>query len=130
MNKINSNSQDLHYQFNDYNNNAPTIFYRAKIFTYSNVEYSSIIKVQQPVIEKIMVSPNPANDKVTVSFSNVNHQKTTVRVLGFDGKVLIESATNNDFIHFDVSNLSSGMYMVQIIQQLQVFQISKFIIRH
>ena len=77
-----------------------------------------------------MVSPNPANDKVTVSFSNVNHQKTTVRVLGFDGKVLIESATNNDFIHFDISNLSSGNYMAQVIQQSQVSQISKFIILH
>jgi hypothetical protein len=51
-------------------------------------------------------------------------------VISAEGKTVMESATNNDFIHFDVTTLSMGIYMVQVIKQGKVETTTKFLVRH
>jgi hypothetical protein len=124
MTKLSSQS----YQFTDVLPFSPSTYYRAKIYTTGKEEYSGIVRVQQSVNKSLVVSPNPAADVVNISFANVNREKTTVRVISAEGKVVIESATNNDFIHFDVSNLPVGFYVVQVIQAGQETGTSKFLV--
>ena len=130
MTKTNSSGAVNNYQFNDVLPFSPETFYRAKIFTASKEEYSGIVKVQQSVSKDLIASPNPATDVVNISFNNANRNKTTVRVINTEGKVVIESTTNNDFIHFDISNLPAGIYIVQVIKAGQVTDTNKFMVSH
>ena len=118
------------YQANDVLPFSPATFYRARIYTTAKEEYSGIVKVQQSVNKDLVISPNPAADVVNISFSNTNREKITIRVINAEGKLVIESATNNDFIHFDVSNLSAGIYVAQVIRPGQEITSNRFIVRH
>jgi hypothetical protein len=129
MTKTNTSGTVNQYRFNDVFAFSPVTFYRAKIFTLAKEEYSGIVTVQQSVSKKLTVSPNPATNVVNISFSNTNREKVTVRVINVEEKVVIESTTNNDFIHFDISNLSPGIYIAQVIKPGQVTDINKFIVR-
>lgn len=118
------------YQFNDGLPFSAATFYRAKIYTAGKEEYSSIVKIQQSDNKDLNVSPNPATGVMNISFNNSNREKITVRVINAEGKVVIESTTNNDFIHFDISNLPAGIYVAQVAKAGQVTDIHKFIISH
>ena len=126
----NSSGTVNNYQFKDALPFAAATFYRAKIYTAGKEEYSSIVKVQQSENKDLSVSPNPATGVINISFNNSNREKITVRVINAEGKVVIESATNNDFIHFDISNLPAGMYVAQAVKAGQVTNACKFIISH
>jgi Peptidase family M1 domain/Secretion system C-terminal sorting domain len=130
MTKINTSGLVNDYQFTDALPFASTTFYRAKIYTQSKVQYSAIVKIQNTVSREITVSPNPASDVININFSNNNREKTTIVLTNAEGKKVVESSTSNDFIHFDISDLPSGMYVVQIVQNGQVAQTSKFLVRH
>lgn len=129
MNKLNIPGSVNNYRFIDVLAFSPVTFYRAKIFAGVKEEYSGIVKVQQSVSNTLTVSPNPAADVVNISFNNTNREKVTVRVINAEGKVVIESATNNDFIHFDISNLPAGIYIAQVIKPGQVTDTNKFLVR-
>jgi len=104
------------YQYND-NNMAPVVYYRAKIYTANNVQYSDIVKMQRSAKVGVTVSPNPAKDVINISFGNDAREKVAVRLIAADGKVVIESSTTNAFIHFDVSQLAKGVYIAQVVKE-------------
>ena len=126
MNNI--NNQQNNYQFTDVLPYAGVTFYQAKVYTAAGVYYSAIVKVQETIKNTITISPNPASDVLHISFTNPASAKVTVRVTNADGKVVIESATNNNFIHYDISNLPAGVYFAQAIQNGQVFTTGKFLV--
>lgn len=128
MMKTGGNAGKSQYSFSDNNPFVPTTFYRAKVVTSTSTALSNIAKVQQATISRLAVSPSPATDMIRVSFDNNEKQPATIRVLGVDGKQLFESTTKNDFIHYDVSTLAAGTYMVQIIQQGQVNEVARFLV--
>ena len=130
MTKTNTSGSVNNYQFNDVLAFSPATFYRAKIYTAGKEEYSAIVKVQQSVSKDLVVSPNPAKDVVNISFNNSDRLMATIRVINTDGKAVIESSTKNDFIHFDVSNLSAGIYLVHVIKPGQVTDTNKFLVHH
>ncbi len=130
MNNVNSNDQFLNFEFTDAIPYLPATFYRAKIYTTNGEEYSSTVKVQVAAKSKITITPSPANEKATVSFANPSKEQVAVRVVNAAGKTVLEMETKNNFIHIDVSNLSSGMYMLQVIKQDQVADTNKFLVRH
>lgn len=130
MTNVNSNGQENNFGFTDIVPNSKTIYYRAKIFTANKQSYTAIVKVQGSVYKEVIVSPNPASDVINISFNNLNNEKTSVRVINAEGKTVIESVTNNNFIHFDVTTLSSGIYITQVIKQGKVESTTKFLIRH
>jgi Peptidase family M1 domain/Secretion system C-terminal sorting domain/Peptidase M1 N-terminal domain len=130
MNKTNLSGSANNYQFNDVLPFAPVSFYRARIHTTSRQEYSGIVKVQLYTSKDLLISPNPAKDVVNISFDNNNREKATVKVMNAEGKLVLESTTNNEFIHFDVSNLPAGVYMAQVFKEGQVTAANKLLVRH
>ncbi|HQY11590.1 MAG TPA: M1 family aminopeptidase, partial [Ferruginibacter sp.] len=129
MNQV--NNQPNNYRFTDVLPYPGVTFYRAKIYSGGNVQYSTIIKVQEKINNTITISPNPATDVVNVSFTNnAAIGKVIVRVINPEGKLVMESATNNSFIHFDISNLPAGIYLAQAVQNGQIFAANKFLVHH
>lgn len=130
MTKTNTSGSVNNYRFNDVLPFLPITFYRAKIYASTKESYSAIVKVQQSLNTDLIISPNPAADVVNISFNNTVREKVTVRVINSAGVMVIESATNNDFIHFDISNLPAGIYITQVIKPGQLTDTNKFLVRH
>ena len=128
MSLTNNNNQVLKYKYNDHHLFAGNTFYRARIYYSAKDELTSIVKIQSSLIKKITVSPNPAKGSITVNFSNPANEVTVIKIISGEGKVVRELTTISDFIRFDLSNLSSGSYHVQLLQNDQVSGISKLII--
>ncbi|HQQ99204.1 MAG TPA: DUF2101 family protein, partial [Ferruginibacter sp.] len=74
------------------------------------------------------ISPNPARDMVKINLPGTGTGKTTIRIISAEGKAVIESSTNNNFIHYDISNLKPGVYMVQTVQNGQVTATGKLLV--
>ncbi|MBK8609787.1 MAG: T9SS type A sorting domain-containing protein [Chitinophagaceae bacterium] len=104
-------------------------FYRARIYSGGDIQFSSIVKVQQVADRSITVIPNPAHEMVQINFNNREREKATIRIIDTRGKVLIESSTNNAFIHYDISHLAPGMYLVQVVLQGQVTEANKLVVQ-
>jgi Peptidase family M1 domain/Secretion system C-terminal sorting domain len=130
MVKTNTSGSANNYQFTDVLPFSNITYYRAKIYTSNKQEYSGIAKVEQAGKKILTVSPNPATDVFNISFDNISRDKATVRVTNAEGKTVIESSTQNNFIHFDVSHLPAGIYMVQVMQQGKITETNKFLVRH
>lgn len=118
------------YQYTDMSPYDKATFYRAKIYTVNNEKYSGIAKVQQTAGEDVTISPNPANDAVTINFANSSGEKVTIRIISAEGKVIMETATKNNFIHYDTQRLPAGTYIMQVIKQGQVSTAQKFAVYH
>lgn len=80
----------------------------------------------------ISVYPNPAIDKVTISFTSTIASTVYIKILSINGQVIetknFELYGNKDF-QYDVSHLSSGMYFIAITTgnatTIQKFTVSK-----
>jgi Secretion system C-terminal sorting domain len=130
MLKLNNNGSEINYQFTDITPFAVNTFYRAKIFSAVKEQYTAIVRIKESSNTDISVSPSPAKDMVNISFANSNREKVTIHIVSAEGKVVAEAFTNNEFIHYNVSNLVSGMYLVQVIKQGQVNTAIKFMVSH
>lgn len=79
-------------------------------------------KVSTNNVEKVACTPNPAADKVTVTLpeSDVN---ATIDVVDLSGKQVSNTTAvaKNKQVEFNVSNLPSGIYVVVIKTQSQVY---------
>ncbi|MEP7254914.1 MAG: M1 family aminopeptidase [Ferruginibacter sp.] len=128
MVKTNTSGSINNYQFNDVLPFSPVTFYKAKIYTSGREEFTGIVRVQQAAGKYLIISPNPVKDVVNISFNNSDKVSATVRVVNADGKIVIESSTKNDFIHFDVSNLSAGIYMLQVIKPGEITDTKRFLV--
>lgn len=58
--------------------------------------------------------PSPANDKITLKFNNHYYNTTDneIKIYGIDGRLL--KTQNSDFDNIDISNLTSGVYIMKI----------------
>ncbi|MGG9960175.1 M1 family aminopeptidase [Ferruginibacter sp. SUN106] len=130
MNLLNPGSQTMNYNFTDGTPYTAATFYRAKIYYLGKEELTNIVKIQSAQLKEISVSPNPANKELRVNIDNPAREEFKVRIVNAEGKQIKETTTNSDFIHFDTSDLPAGIYMVQVVQQGQVAQTSKFLVRH
>lgn len=129
MQQVNSNGPLRSYRLTDALPYAGITYYRARIYSAGDVYYSAVVKVENPVKKTLSVSPNPASDVVNISFHNPGREKTIVRLINAEGKPVLEAATANSFVHYDVSNLSAGIYIVQLIRNGQVSETNKFMVR-
>lgn len=131
MSLINSGGQVNNYQYTDLAPILPSTFYKAKIVYSSGEEFTKIVKVQSPSITKqVNVSPNPANSEIKIAFNNVDKVEALIKIINADGRVVSETVIKKDFILNNVTNLSSGIYMVQVILNGQVSESSKFVVQH
>jgi len=73
----------------------------------------------------IMVYPNPAS--YTITFSGLLKGKYTYRILNTQGQQVLSSALQNEDI-IDVSDLPSGMYFIELINEDGQRWIEKFVV--
>ncbi len=70
-------------------------------------------------VEGLNVYPNPASSEVFVEFNLAKNEKTTIRLSDLSGKVLSKSelggVAGNQRIALNTSNLSRGLYLVEVI---------------
>ncbi len=67
---------------------------------------------------KFNIFPNPADESVTISFTNVGSQKSTVEFVDALGRVvsssILENTAGNYKRTFDVSNFAKGVYTIHV----------------
>lgn len=82
-------------------------------------EPSSVL-MQMPDLPELIISPNPANDKISLSFDVLsNEQIEGLKVLDLSGRVAsnldIRDYRSNVYLEsYDVSNLRAGNYILQV----------------
>jgi hypothetical protein len=71
--------------------------------------------VEEAIISPFTIYPNPSNDVISISFSELTSKNGTIRFISAEGK-LIESReyTNSSVETFDVKSLNPGVYFLQI----------------
>ena len=116
----NNNSSTKQYTIND-NPLSGTNYYRLKsISKDSKYVYSEIktINFDRNLVKDITFYPNPVKDRLVVSVNKIDTKTATLTLVGLDGKVLksIQLNDQNSFsnVTIDVSNLSKGMYLLQL----------------
>lgn len=74
--------------------------------------------------------PNPANDKVTVNFSGINNLPATFTLMDILGNTVNSYVINNATgqATFNVSRLSSGIYLYQVTDSGKLLKTGKLII--
>ena len=96
-------------------------YYRLKTINKDGKDVYSDIRLvmfDRNAVKDITFYPNPAKDKVVVSLNKIDTKTATLNLIGMDGKVLktIMVTDQNSFgnVTMDVSNLSKGMYLLQL----------------
>ena len=71
--------------------------------------------IEDVITNKFSVYPNPANDIVTVSLSDLVISEGTIKLTSADGKLIEAREFNNSTVEsFDVKSLKAGIYFFQI----------------
>ena len=76
--------------------------------------YDSTLATNQNTISKFTIFPNPTNNNLNLKFED-NLENATLKIISITGQTVLEkqNLSGTDF-NFDVSNLNSGMYIIQI----------------
>jgi hypothetical protein len=123
------------YQFTDNRILSGNNFYRLKQtdrdgkFTYSNVVVVKALRSQQ--LEIGAIYPNPVKNQLTVMVNSMSNQKGTLTITDLSGKILKQQITalNNgsNTIALDVQHLSTGNYVIKIVDANGATAITKFV---
>ena len=103
------------YQFIDLNNdlNSARYFYRLKMTDPDGKnDYSNIVTISIPAHVFISLSPNPANNIVTV---NGNFGKGIISLINSSGQTVLSVNSNTSPVNIDVSLLPRGLYVLRFI---------------
>jgi hypothetical protein len=70
-------------------------------------------------VASVSIYPNPTSDNVNINFVSKEDQDVTINVISVDGSLVFAKKLNTKVgqasrTSVDVSNLSSGIYMVQL----------------
>jgi hypothetical protein len=106
----------MKYSFTDPSITAGVTYYRlAEYDIDGSVHYSSIKVIHKDGISGVQVMPNPNNGTFVVTLNNTGEVKSTVNVLNSLGQVVyVGEASASNFRSIDISNLASGVYILQI----------------
>ncbi len=110
------------YQTNDYSG-----FYTVEqeifnaIENYGNLSSCSPLNINSELnLSNAFIYPNPANDKIHVNLNNFSNA-TVIKIYDIEGKVVIEDENISLENTIDISQLISGLYMIQIEGQIAYF---------
>lgn len=96
-------------------NPMPVNFYRLRqVNADGTFTYSAIVKVEIKSSNNFLVYPNPAKEQLNVEFPE-SQRNGTIRLISSVGEVVYTARINSDNKHtIDITNLSSGNYVVEI----------------
>jgi len=92
------------------------------------IEFGTCLGVEE-LTNTILVYPNPAKDYLTLQFDQNVIGNATVLLFDVSGKQIMNTQMNKQNLVMDVSNLESGMYILQIALENQVITKQVQIIR-
>jgi len=79
------------------------------------VTVSSCAGIEEATISSFTIYPNPSNDVISVSFSELASRTGTIKFIAADGKLIESRDYNNSSVEtFDVKSLNPGIYFLQI----------------
>ena len=64
--------------------------------------------------QKLRIAPNPASDQLTVWHLTENMIGGNLRVVGVDGRAVVNTPITNDRMVLDLSTFSAGLYVLQV----------------
>lgn len=103
------------YHFTDANASGSENYYRLKIVDFDNFKYSDIVRISNTQSNSaISISPNPAKNIVTLKSTNSQLLNTNAVLTNMEGKVLQQLRITQLPFQFNISNLSKGMYLIQL----------------
>lgn len=76
----------------------------------SDATCGSLSSVTETIISKIIVSPNPADESISVS----NAEEPILSISIFDGYGRTVQSINSDFNHINISSFSPGFYILEV----------------
>ncbi|MDH3267940.1 MAG: YCF48-related protein [Ignavibacteria bacterium] len=116
-------TESQHYSFTDNNVSPGKYQYKLKQIDYDGTfEYSQIVEVEIPFVNKFSLSqnyPNPFNPSTKIQYSVSITQNVTLKVcdiLGIEVATLVneEKQSREYEVEFNGSNLPSGIYFYQL----------------
>jgi Secretion system C-terminal sorting domain len=114
------------YSFTDIAPSASAVvYYRIKVTGQSGyIKYSSIISVKTSKTAEIGFYPNPVIDAI-----NINGLKnlSNIRIINTNGKVVVSKATGANYVNINLSNLSTGIYVIEVLENGGRITAKKFI---
>ncbi len=114
-----NSNQILNYQYLDTKLKGIQ-YYRLKQTDFdSKFEYSKIVSVNYSIdnILNTITYPNPTNGIFTVNIKGEEPENATIRVLTITGQIVSEKKERlSNYSSFDISNLASGIYYIEINQ--------------
>jgi hypothetical protein len=118
-------ASETNYQYFD--NDKKPAYYRLKDIDFDGIEnWSQIIFADcESNASKTEIYPNPAQDFIKV-ITEID-EKTTLRILSLDGRILKTLPLISNQTLVDIKSLISGVYIVEIINQTSktTFEINK-----
>jgi hypothetical protein len=102
---------------------APGALMMRPIFKKMTSTSTSVSQVSQ---NKLSVYPNPASDKIY--FATENNEVTMVSIFDIRGRKILQRAVTDN--QMDVSELASGLYLLQISSEKTTFASTKLLIQH
>ncbi|MDG2226377.1 MAG: T9SS type A sorting domain-containing protein [Flavobacteriales bacterium] len=98
-------------------------------FDHTNAGTVCAVSVkEQEVNAEVLISPNPANDKIVLSLSNIeNFNGISIHVFDMLGKKVSSISQVGPINNLNVSEFKNGMYFVSIMKNESLIKTSKLI---
>jgi len=111
---------------------ANTLYYRIKsIGENGNFKYSNVALLKLSNIKyQLSIYPNPVQNKLNISLGTLTNGTYKVRIITVAGVEAFSKtgiAANGNTITINASNLASGVYMLELTDQLGNKQLEKFV---
>ncbi|MCB0401653.1 MAG: T9SS type A sorting domain-containing protein [Flavobacteriales bacterium] len=115
INGAGNSTTEKEYEFMDLKPLAQLTYYRLKQVDFDGqFSYSNVIALESEELTDVLVYPNPANDNITIAFSNIMEQ-TTVKLLNPVGQTLTTKIVSGQSkTTIDLKNVAQGIYFIQV----------------
>ena len=86
----------------------------------------SLLRIQAESENVMLLSPNPANDQLTINFSDTFEDKKYIKIVEVSGKVIFEESVSDMQQILDIHQLPPGLYYIKVTGN-NYFQTTSFI---
>lgn len=120
-------SQDLGpftYQISNDINNSQALIVKNKNGDEAHFNYSKL-KTQDLNNLKTTIFPNPVNEELNINFNTISKREITLSSI--DGKLIKKQIIKSNYNQINTSNLSKGIYILQISENGKVIKSEKII---
>ncbi|MBI3520796.1 MAG: proprotein convertase P-domain-containing protein [Bacteroidetes bacterium] len=123
--KIDSKKHQLTYQYQDVSCNA---YYRLKQVDQDGTfkHFNTVFLEGDQEKTKPQIAPNPANNKLTISYYTKVNTPSTITIFDISGREIRQETTRfnseNKEIILDIENLQNGLYFIRVDNGFKSFQ--------